>query len=242
MEATNSNIRFVEPVLKRLAHKYPGMGLAIAVVFHFVFVGAYWTSEYFSRSDREIVIIPIGPTTILPPPPSTTDQQAIAATVASGELVKPDKGIPVPIPDPLVLLDKTIPTQKDYDNGTIITGADGGNGFASPLILKVPDDSKAPPDTFRPIQQLPQVVKSVIPVYPELARRIGIEGRVFVKLWVDKDGKPHQASVVQSDEDMLNQSAIDAAMATKFSPAIMNNGPVSIWITIPFVFKLKQGL
>ncbi len=108
-------------------------------------------------------------------------------------------------------------------------------------VLKVSPDDVAPPDTFIPVEQFPQVVRSVTPEYPQLAQRIGIEGRVMVKLWVDKDGKPHQASVLKSDADMLNQSAIDAAMATRFTPAIMNKGPVSVWVVIPYTFRLKQG-
>lgn len=242
METTNSDAQYVEPVLKRLAHTYTGLGLAIAVVLHFAFVGAYWTSEYFNRGHEEVMKIPYGPNgpIVLGNPPTITNPPSITTVIVSG--TKPDKGIPVPVPDPLVLIDKTIPTQGDYDrDDSAVTGSVGANGAAPFGVLKVSPSDAAPPDTFIPVEQFPQVVKSVTPEYPQLAQRIGIEGRVMVKLWVDKDGKPHQASVLKSDAEILNQSAIDAAMTTRFTPAIMNKGPVSVWVVIPYTFRLKQG-
>jgi len=240
MQATNSDIRYVEPVLKRLAHKFAGIGLAIAVVLHFTFVGAYWTAEYFSRAYDEKIDIPIpGPIFILPAPPPIGQHPLGPISVIDS---KPDVGTPVLVPDATVSADKTIPTQGDLDRvDAAINGCvDGGEGASG--SIKVPDSIVAPPDSFVPVERFPQVVKSVLPDYPDLARRIGIEGRVIVKLWVDKDGMPHQSSVLKSSEEILNKAAIDAAMGYRFTPAIMNKGPVSVWITIPFVFKLKQGL
>jgi len=31
---------------------------------------------------------------------------------------------------------------------------------------------------------------------------------------------------------LFNQPAVEAAMKWKFTPAIMNNGPVSVWVSI----------
>ncbi len=238
----NGYAQCIEPVLKRLARKYSSIGLAIAVVFHFAFVGAYWTAEYFNRSHDEVITIDVGTTVFVPPPTITDEKAAIANLVVSDGLLKPERGVPVPVPDALVSIEKSIPNQSDYNHDSIVPGSSGDNGTVSLGILEVPDDGKAPPDTFRPVQQPPQVVNSVTPDYPELARRAGIEGRVIVKMWIDKDGRPHQASVLKTDAEILNQSAIDAAMATRFSPAIMNNGPVSVWVIIPFVFRLRHGL
>ena len=98
-----------------------------------------------------------------------------------------------------------------------------------------------PPPDFVPVEKQPQIINQVVPKYPELAQRAGIEGRVFVKIWVDKDGKPHKAVIVKSDAEIFNQPAQDAAMSYRFTPAIMNKGPVAVWVVIPFTFKLKQG-
>ncbi|GAG02318.1 unnamed protein product, partial [marine sediment metagenome] len=34
--------------------------------------------------------------------------------------------------------------------------------------------------------------------------------------------------------------AVKAAMSFVFTPAYMNNGPVSVWVSIPFKFKLAD--
>jgi len=46
---------------------------------------------------------------------------------------------------------------------------------------------------------------------------------------------------LKSDAELFNQPAIDAAMKWKFTPAIMNNGPVAVWVSIPFKFRLNAG-
>ena len=239
METTSSDIRYAEPVLKRLTHKYASMGLAIAVVCHFAFVGAFWTSEYFTRSDGKTIDIPVGPIFFVPPPSIKAPESVVQIDV-SGPAAKPDAGIPVPAPDALVSIDKTIPTQGDY-NTPANPGSTGSDVTYSTGTFNVPDDD-VPPPVFRPVEEYPQVVHQAIPKYPELAQRAGIEGKVIVKVWVDKNGNPRQAIVLKSSAEILNQSAVDAAMAYRFTLAIMNKGPVSIWITIPFEFKLKQGL
>ncbi|HUI30042.1 MAG TPA: TonB family protein [Candidatus Acidoferrales bacterium] len=237
MKSVDSTIRYTEPALKRLAQRYAGIGLAVALVVHFSAVGAYWTLEYFNRSHEQVMDIPIGPI-IFAPPPSITHQQPVAPVVVLG--TKPDVGIPVPVPDASVSIDKTIPPQREM-NGEHpgIPSPDKGNGiYTGPLT--VPDSDVPPPEIFKPLERFPEVIRQVTPKYPELAVRIGIEGRVIVKLWVDKEGMPHQASVLKSDAEILNQSAIDAAMATRFTPGIMNKGPVAVWVVIPYAFKLNQ--
>jgi len=76
--------------------------------------------------------------------------------------------------------------------------------------------------------------------YPELAQRAGVEGTVWVKIWVDKEGKPRKALVLKSTAELFNQAAVDAAMKWVFTPALMRNGPVSVWVSIPFKFMLSK--
>ncbi|HCA82025.1 MAG TPA: energy transducer TonB, partial [Bacteroidetes bacterium] len=85
----------------------------------------------------------------------------------------------------------------------------------------------------------PEAVKQIQPKYPDLATRAGLEGTVWVKIWVDKEGKPKKAVVQKSDAEIFNQPATEAAMQWIFTPAMMKNGPVSVWVSIPFRFKLQ---
>jgi TonB family protein len=69
--------------------------------------------------------------------------------------------------------------------------------------------------------------------------RAGLEGTVWVKIWVDRGGRPRKAIVQKSDAEIFDQPATDAAMQWIFTPAMMKNGPVSVWVSIPFRFKLQ---
>jgi TonB family protein len=63
-----------------------------------------------------------------------------------------------------------------------------------------------------------------------------------VRIWVDKQGKARKAVVMKSDADVFNQPAIDAAMQWVFSPAMMKKGPVSVWVEVPFNFRLQGSV
>ncbi len=76
--------------------------------------------------------------------------------------------------------------------------------------------------------------------YPENAQRLGIEGKVLVRTFIDKAGKPTRTKVIESPSKMLDQAAIDAVNRTVFTPAINNGTPVGIWFEIPIEFSLKK--
>ncbi len=241
-ENVAANGQYGAPVLKRLAQKYTGVGLAIAVAIHFLGVGAYWGAQYLNREDDNAPVVRVLKYSELGPPPSITNQQALPQVAVSTPMAKPNVGIPVPVPDAEVSPEQTIATQQELSKiaGPVTSGSGGGDSVGVSMgNFKVPEDDGPPPD-FVPVEKEPQIIKQVIPKYPELAQRAGIEGRVIVKIWVDKDGKPHKAIVLKSDAEIFNQPAIDAAMQYRFTPAIMNKGPVAVWVVIPFTFKLKQ--
>jgi len=108
----------------------------------------------------------------------------------------------------------------------------------APASLPVRGDT-APPADFAPFEKAPQIIKSVRAVYPEEARKAGLEGKVWVKIWVDKTGKPKQVVIQKSAAEIFDQAAIDAARQFVFTPAVLNGAPTDVWVLIPFDFKLK---
>jgi protein TonB len=78
-------------------------------------------------------------------------------------------------------------------------------------------------------------------VYPEIARRNGVEGKVTIQVYIDRRGKPVRTKVAQSDNRILEQAAIDAILGTTFTPAIQNGNPIGVWMTIPVDFQLHCG-
>jgi len=92
---------------------------------------------------------------------------------------------------------------------------------------------------FEAVEKIPEIVMRATPTYPPMAVLAGIEGKVYVKILVGKDGHVREAVVEHSTAECLNDAALEAARRFVFTPAYMNNGPVPVWISIPFNFKLK---
>jgi TonB family protein len=50
--------------------------------------------------------------------------------------------------------------------------------------------------------------------------------------------RKNKALLMKSTDDLFTQPALEAAKKWKFTPAIMNDKPVLVWIAIPFRFRL----
>jgi len=77
------------------------------------------------------------------------------------------------------------------------------------------------------------------PEYPELARKAGIEGRVYIKILVDKEGKVRDAILLRGVGAGLDEAALEAVRQWVYTPAIQNNRPVAVWVAQPIDFSLR---
>ncbi|MFA5832482.1 MAG: TonB family protein [Bacteroidota bacterium] len=228
--------------LRLLSRKYSVTALIIAGSFHFVGMGAYYGVQALLEEDEPVYSVRIMKYSDLGPPPSITNSQTAPAVSVEAPVAKPTVGTPVPVPDAEINPEQTIATQEEMaQTGPIGEGEGAGGPVEIESDVKIEEDG--PPPDFVPVEKQPQPIpgNNPAPVYPEIARRAGVEGTVWVKIWVDKEGNPKKAQVLKSDAELFNQPAVDAAMKWKFTPAIMNNGPVSVWVSIPFKFRLNAG-
>ncbi|RKY82621.1 energy transducer TonB [candidate division KSB1 bacterium] len=77
-------------------------------------------------------------------------------------------------------------------------------------------------------------------VYPEIAKKAGIEGRVVIQALVDENGVVKRTKVAQSlGPNGCDEAAINAIMAVKWKPAMQRDMPVKVWVSVPVIFKLK---
>jgi protein TonB len=224
--------------LKALYQKYWLSGLGIAVAIHLVIVGSYYLVGLLSAEEPPTVSVRIMKYSDLGPPPSIASANTPPPIAVEAPTAKPTVGAPVPVPDAEVSAEQTIATQAEMSQVSPIGDATGAGEVAIQQDIKIDDD--APPADFVAVEKEPVVVKRVEPKYPELAMRAGLEGKVWVKIWVDKEGKSKQVVVLKSDAEIFNEPAIDAAKQFVFTPAYMNNGPVSVWVSVPFKFILKD--
>jgi len=76
-------------------------------------------------------------------------------------------------------------------------------------------------------------------VYPDSAKKHGIEGRVVVRFIVKKDGSISDPQIMKSASHGLNEEAIRVVkLMPKWTPGKQNGKPVSVYFMLPIQFKL----
>jgi periplasmic protein TonB len=116
--------------------------------------------------------------------------------------------------------------------------------FDAPIIAPLKrsiEDAELEEDVieFHLAEEKPKVVDCPGPVYPEMARRAGISGRVFVQFIVGKDGRTSRVTAIKGPE-ILRQAAIESVRQCIFRPAMQNGSPVDVKMTLGIRFDLSR--
>ena len=86
------------------------------------------------------------------------------------------------------------------------------------------------------VEKKPVIIKKVKPEYPATAQEDNITGKVFVTALVGKDGKVEQIGKITGPK-VFHEVARAAALQSEFTPAMKNDRPVEVWISLPFTFR-----
>ena len=90
------------------------------------------------------------------------------------------------------------------------------------------------------VDQRPSIARRVLPEYPQKARRMNVQGKVFVRLVVDTAGHPKECRIHQADPaGYFEDAALTAARKTRFIPGKVKGRPVNTVVLVPFVFALR---
>jgi len=78
-------------------------------------------------------------------------------------------------------------------------------------------------------------------IYPPIALRSGIEGRVFLELFVDRTGAVQRVIILREDPEGrgFGEAAVRAFTGKRGTPATANGEPVSCRYRYPVSFRLK---
>jgi protein TonB len=108
-------------------------------------------------------------------------------------------------------------------------------------LEKKADIEMAPP-RFVAYEVAPEPLnpKIISDYYPEVARRLGIEGKLFLEIWVDKKGTVRQVIIKKPLHPAIDEEVRKRAYQLKFSPAMQRDKPVDVWISFPVTFKLEN--
>ena len=86
----------------------------------------------------------------------------------------------------------------------------------------------------------PRSLERIVPEYPRIARRRGLEGEVVIRVTISLSGDPLTAEIVSpSDHRVLNDAAIAAVQAARFQPGRVGDQPTEMSLSIRIVFELS---
>jgi TonB family protein len=114
---------------------------------------------------------------------------------------------------------------------------DHGEGLSLPGILGPPSDA-GPVRAGGPYEvREPHLLERVEPIYPEIARRARIQGRVVLECVIGPDGLVRDVVVKQGNR-ILSPAAVEAVRQWRYVPTLLNGRPASVVLVVSVDFHL----
>jgi protein TonB len=109
---------------------------------------------------------------------------------------------------------------------------------------KEEEEEDSEPVFFVAVEEMPNPIGGIAAIqqkinYPEIAKRAGVEGRVYVKAYVDKNGNVQKVELIKGIGAGCDEEAMRAVKATKFKPGKQRGKPVPVQVSIPVRFQLQ---
>ena len=174
---------------------------------------------------------------------AATSQPAISistgmANIYAGDLkaharIKPRHAarMAAPVPDVGTATSKEIPVMPNANLGSLAPGIGSSN-----LVAPAP----AKPDVVEGGKvQLPKLISSIPPVYPQLAAANHVEGEVKIQAEINASGKVTSTRVV-SGPILLRSAAVNAVRQWKYSPAMLDGKAIATQYVVTVRFRLNQ--
>ena len=100
-------------------------------------------------------------------------------------------------------------------------------------------------DFFTVVENMPELIGGLAGLqrnitYPEMARKAGIEGRVFLQFIVNERGEVENPRVIRGIGGGCDEEALRAIKKAKFKPGLQRGRPVRVQYNLPVVFKLQN--
>jgi periplasmic protein TonB len=150
-------------------------------------------------------------------PPAKTAPVLTAAPDAPTAVVAPN-----PLPEPL-------PVVQEAPLAPSTTSA------PAPALAKPAPPPVVPPNFNANYLQNPA------PAYPPIARRMGQQGKVMLRVLVNTAGAPDKIEIRSSSgSSVLDDAALDAVRRWRFVPARQGEQAVNAWVIVPITFALES--
>ena len=111
------------------------------------------------------------------------------------------------------------------------------NTFAAPVCPPQEDPYAAFAETMpEPVGGMQAIVKKI--VYPEIARKSGVEGKVYVLVMVNERGGVDEVKVIRGIGAGCDEAAVKAVKECKFNAGKNKGAAVKVKLSLPISFKL----
>jgi len=156
--------------------------------------------------------------------------------------------VPAPVPVPPKALPASRPERPRPSPAPPVLAA---AGVATPEMAEVAKPAVSPPVQAAPVIAAASAAVTTprfdadyldnpAPTYPPLSRRVGEEGKVVLRVFVEPTGLPAKVEIrTSSGYERLDKSAAAAVGRWKFIPARQGSDTVGAWVLVPIVFSLK---
>ncbi len=99
---------------------------------------------------------------------------------------------------------------------------------------------------FVAVEEMPEPIGGIAAIqknikYPEIAKRAGIEGRVYIQAFIDENGNVTKANVLKGIGAGCDEAAMNAIKKVKFIPGRQRGIPVKVQVSVPVIFKLSDN-
>lgn len=212
--------------------------LSLAITMSLVVVAFEWKSP--ERSEIELVsagidqaeaIIEVPPTEIPPPPPPKVFESPEIVEVPNDEEIKEEINIKFDVEmtqatriSEFTVFDSPVEVEPEINEDEIF------------IVVEKPATPKGGVTAF-----YKDISERII--YPGSARRMNVEGKVFVEFIVDKDGTITNVTVVKGIGAGCDEEAVRVVSeAPAWNPAQQRGRAVKQRMVLPITFKLKRNI
>lgn len=153
---------------------------------------------------------------------------------------------PPPPPRPPVPIE--VPNDEELEDDAL--DLDASLDIDEPLANLPPpppppeEEEEEEPEIFVIVEQMPELIGGLAGLqkkirYPEIAKKAGVSGRVFVQFIVDENGNVVDPVVTRGIGAGCDEEAIRAVSQAKFKPGKQRGQSVRVKMSLPITFKLK---
>lgn len=153
-----------------------------------------------------------------------------------------------PPPPPRPPIPVEVPNDELLEEDDLMLDATLEIGLGAPLppppVQEEPEDENPEDEIFIVVEETPAIIGGMAALsadleYPLMARRAGIEGMSVIRVVVNRDGTPSDATVIRSAHELLDQAALDAVVKQRYTPGRQRGVPVPVYMAIPVKFELN---